>query len=151
MKLVMDTKLGQDEVIAIVAQVTNEEISKGAGVRALFAGGLSVKEISAVSGIRYNHVYNVIRNEVLVHGLEVEQTGRNNENSKKNQIIAQLAAGKTITEVSKELKCLYNYVWQIAKGAGYTNKQVAADAAAVVDTATPVVETKHRSNKKVVA
>ena len=149
MKLVVETKIGTEEIAKVTEQLTKEEISKGAGIRALFAGGLDVKEISTVTGIRYNHVYNVVRNEVLVHSLEVENTGRNNENSKKNQILTQLAAGKTITEVSKELKCLYNYVWQIAKAAGYTNKQTQAANEAKPEAPTVEPKAAHKEHKKV--
>ena len=106
-----------------VAKMQAGEMSKGACIRTLFAGGLEVKEIATITGIRYNHVYNVVKNEVLVHDLEVESSSRSNENSKKNQILAMLAEGKTVTEISKELKCMYNYVWQVAKAGGYTGKK----------------------------
>lgn len=131
MKMLVDEMITKDQTNVILSQLTLKEISKGAGIRALFAGGLSVKEISKATGIRYNHVYNVIRNEVLVNGLEVEQEGRGGENSKKAQILAMLKEGKTVTEVSRELKVLYNYVWQIAKAGGFTKTQQAeADAEA---------------------
>lgn len=106
-----------------VAKMQAGEMSKGACIRTLFAGGLEVKEIATITGIRYNHVYNVVKNEVLVHDLEVESSSRSNENSKKNQILAMLAEGKTVTEISKELKCMYNYVWQVAKAGGFTGKK----------------------------
>lgn len=124
MKLIGERKLTKKQVDEIMARVDKKEISKGAGIREMFAGGMSVKEISAESGIRYNHVYNVVKNEILVKGLqdEVEKTSR--ENSKKNQIVELLKEGKSITEVSAELKCLYNYVWQIAKSEGLTQKQL---------------------------
>jgi hypothetical protein len=108
----------------LVTEMQEGKISKGACIRTLFAGGLEVKEISTITGIRYNHVYNVVKNEVLMHGLEVEVSSRNNENSKKNQILVLLSQGKSITEISKELQCMYNYVWQIAKAGGYTGKKV---------------------------
>jgi predicted transcriptional regulator len=128
MKLIGKRTITDKAVKEIVAKIESKEISKGAGIRELFAGGLAVKEIAEVTGIRYNHVYNVVKNEVLIKGLqdEIEKTGRSSENSKKNQIIAMLEEGKTITEISQELKCLYNYVWQIAKANGYTKKQLAA-------------------------
>ena len=133
MKLTGERTITAKAVKEIVAKIESKEMSKGAGIRELFAGGLSVKEIAEVTGIRYNHVYNVVKNEVLTKGLqdEIEKTGRSSENSKKNQIIALLEDGKTITEVSQELKCLYNYVWQIAKANGYTKKQAAAVSAEV--------------------
>jgi predicted transcriptional regulator len=131
MKLTGERTITDKAVTEIVKKIEAQDMSKGAGIREMFAGGMSVKEIAAASGIRYNHVYNVVKNEVLTKGLqdEIEKTGRNSENSKKNQIIALLADGKTITEVSQELKCLYNYVWQIAKANGFTKKQAEAVAA----------------------
>lgn len=124
MKLaVVSEVITKEQVEAAVAAMQEGKTSKGACIRTLFAGGLEVKEISAITGIRYNHVYNVVKNEVLVHGLEVETTDRSNENSKKNQILALLEQGKTVTEISKELKCMYNYVWQVAKAGGYTGKK----------------------------
>ena len=128
MKLKGERTITDKAIKEIVAKIESKEISKGAGIRELFAGGLAVKEIAEVTGIRYNHVYNVVKNEVLVKGLqdEIEKTGRSSENNKKNQIITMLEDGKSITEISRELKCLYNYVWQIAKANGYTKKQLAA-------------------------
>ena len=124
MKLaVVSEVITKAQVEAAVAEMQEGKTSKGACIRTLFAGGLDVKEISAITGIRYNHVYNVVKNEVLVHGLEVETSDRSNENSKKNQILAMLEQGKTVTEISKELKCMYNYVWQVAKAGGYTGKK----------------------------
>lgn len=124
MKLVGARTIKEAKIKGILEAIEKKEISKGAGIREMFAGGLSVKEISTVSGIRYNHVYNVVKNEILIHDLEVETSSRSGENSKKSQIIKLLEEGKSITEISKELKCLYNYVWQIAKANGYTKKQV---------------------------
>lgn len=124
MKLaVVSEVITKEQVEAAVAAMQEGKTSKGACIRTLFAGGLEVKEISSITGIRYNHVYNVVKNEVLVHGLEVETSDRSNENSKKNQILALLEQGKTVTEISKELKCMYNYVWQVAKAGGYTGKK----------------------------
>ena len=128
MKLaVVNEVITKAQVEAAVAAMQEGKTSKGACIRTLFAGGLEVKEISAITGIRYNHVYNVVKNEVLVHGLEVETSSRSNENSKKNQILVMLEQGKTVTEISKELKCMYNYVWQVAKAGGYTGKKKKQD------------------------
>lgn len=123
MKLVGDVTISQEQISKVVADIQAKKCSKGAGIRELFAGGLEVKEISVLTGIRYNHVYNVVKNEVIVNDLEVETSGRSSENSKKAQIVRMLEEGKTINEISKELKCLYNYVWQVAKAAGYTSKK----------------------------
>ena len=123
MKLVGERTITEEQVAQVVEKINAKQCSKGAGIRELFAGGMEVKEIAAVTGIRYNHVYNVVKNEVLVNDLEVEMSGRSSENSKKAQIVKLLEEGKTITEISTELKCLYNYVWQVAKSAGYTGKK----------------------------
>ena len=132
----MKINMSQEEMItkkAIKAAVTNmqnKEISKGACIRELFAGGLSVKEIAAETGILYNHVYNVCNNEVLKNHLEVDVIREREGGTKKEAVLELLQQGKSITEVSKTLGCLYNQVWQIAKAAGYTNKQKAAVAKA---------------------
>lgn len=126
MKLTGERTITNEQVVEVVAKVAVGACSKGAAIRELFAGGLEVKEIAELTGIKYNHVYNVVKNEVLVHRLEVETSGRSTENSKKAHILAALEDGKTITQVATEMQCLYNYVWQIAKAAGYTNKQLAA-------------------------
>lgn len=145
MKLVGERTITTEQVAEVVKNIEAKKCSKGAGIRELFAGGLEVKEISALTGIRYNHVYNVVKNEVLVHDLEVEKSGRSDENSKKNQIVKLLEEGKTITEVSKEMKCMYNYVWQVAKGAGYTTKQKAEAVSTTVEEKQPVAK---KSTKK---
>ena len=119
----MEERITDKKAQAIIKKMNAGEMSKGACIRELFAGGWSVKEIADFTGIRYNHVYNVCKNEVIVHGLETEATGRAAGNTKKAKILELLAEGKTITEVSQELKCLYNQVWQVAKAAGYTKKQ----------------------------
>lgn len=123
MRLNMELSIEETRVGAIKEEITAGTMSKGAGIRECFANGMDVREISKGLDIKYNHVYNVVKNEVLVNGLEVVETDRNNENSKKNQILKLLAEGKNITQVATEMRCLYNYVWQVAKGAGYTKKQ----------------------------
>lgn len=113
-----------------LAALQNGEVSKGATIRTLFAGGLSVKEISDITTIRYNHVYNVCTMEIQKNGLEDEINKERDGVTKKSQILALLEEGKSVTEVSKELGCLYNQVWQVAKAAGYTKKQQEALAEA---------------------
>lgn len=48
----------------------------------------------------------------------------------------------TVTEISKELKCMYNYVWQVAKAGGYTGKKQETIEVVVPDdlVAQPVAE-----------
>lgn len=149
MKLaVVSEVITKAQVEAAVAEMQEGKTSKGACIRTLFAGGLDVKEISAITGIRYNHVYNVVKNEVLVHGLEVETSDRSNENSKKNQILVMLEQGKTVTEISKELKCMYNYVWQVAKAGGYTSKKKEIIEVVVPDDLVAQEEVKTEAPKK---
>ena len=149
MKLaVVNEVITKAQVEAAVAEMQEGKTSKGACIRTLFAGGLEVKEISAITGIRYNHVYNVVKNEVLVHDLEVETSDRSNENSKKNQILVMLEQGKTVTEISKELKCMYNYVWQVAKAGGYTGKMQEAIEVVVPDDLVAKEEVKTEAPKK---
>lgn len=118
------------DIKAITTQLSKGEISKGAAIRALFAGGLSVKEIAAITTIRYNHVYNVVNQEVMKNGMENDVIRAREGGTKKSQILALLGEGKSIKEVSAELGCLYNQVWQVAKAAGLTPKQQAALATA---------------------
>ena len=114
MKLaVVSEVITNEQVQAAVAAMQEGKTSKGACIRTLFAGGLEVKEIATLTGIRYNHVYNVVKNEVLVHGLEVETSSRSNANSKKNKILEMLEQGMTVTEISKELKCMYKVYTEI--------------------------------------
>ena len=148
MKLaVVNEVITNEQVPAAVAEMQEGKTSKGACIRTLFAGGLDVKEISTITGIRYNHVYNVVKNEVLVHGLEVETSDRSNENSKKNQILVMLEQGKTVTEISKELKCMYNYVWQVAKAGGYTGKKQEVIEVVVPDDLVAKEEAPKKSRK----
>ena len=148
MKLaVVNEVITNEQVQAAVAEMQEGKVSKGACIRTLFAGGLDVKEISTITGIRYNHVYNVVKNEVLVHGLEVETSDRSNENSKKNQILVMLEQGKTVTEISKELKCMYNYVWQVAKAGGYTGKKQEVIEVVVPDDLVAKEEAPKKSRK----
>lgn len=128
MRLTTERTITKEQVQAIAKEMTAGTKSKGASIRECFAGGMDVKEISAELDIRYNHVYNVVKNEVLVHGLEVEKSGRDSSNSKKALILGMLAEGKTVNEVAVETKSLYNYVWQIAKAGGYTKAQMDAKA-----------------------
>lgn len=125
MRLNVEEMIEVKRVDEIVKEIANGKMSKGAGIRECFAGGMEVKDIAAKLGIRYNHVYNVVKNEVLVHGLsdQVIASERGGENSKKAQITAMLQEGKSITEISAELKCMYNYVWSVARDAGFTGKK----------------------------
>ena len=130
MRLNVEEMIETKRVDKIAKEIAEGKMSKGAGIRECFAGGMEVKDIATRLGIRYNHVYNVVKNEILVHGLadQVIASERGGENSKKAQIVAMLQEGKTITEISTELKCMYNYVWSVARDAGFTGKKKEAKA-----------------------
>lgn len=130
MRLNVEEMIEVKRVDEIIKEIADGKMSKGAGIRECFAGGMEVKDIAAKLGIRYNHVYNVVKNEVLVHGLsdQVIASERGGENSKKAQIVAMLQEGKSITAISAELKCMYNYVWSVARDAGFTGKTKKAEA-----------------------
>ena len=125
MRLNVEEMIEVKRVDKIVKEIADGKMSKGAGIRECFAGGMEVKDIATKLGIRYNHVYNVVKNEILVHGLadQVIASERGGENSKKAQIVQMLQDGKSITEISTELKCMYNYVWSVARDAGFTGKK----------------------------
>lgn len=125
LNMTQEERMSQKETKAVVKALEKGEASKGATIRTLFAGGYSVKEIVTLTGIRYNHIYNVCQSEIYKNGLEDEVSRAREGGTKKAAILANLEAGKTITEVSKEMGCLYNQVWQVAKAAGLTPKQLA--------------------------
>lgn len=128
MKIIMNTneRMSKKDTKAVLAQLASEEVSKGSAIRSLFAGGYSVKEISEMTTIKYNHVYNVCKQEVYKRNLEEAVSTAREGGTKKAAVLEQLALGKTVTEVSKEMGILYNQVWQIAKASGFTPKQKAA-------------------------
>lgn len=142
MRLQVEEVISQERVAEVVVAMVDKKMTKSAAIKELFAGGLEVKDIATATGIRYNHVYNVVNNEVLVHGLEVIKDGRGSTNSKKNQILEGLEAGKSITEIAREQKCLYNYVWQVAKAAGYTGKKKEVEEKEVEEKKEEKVEVK---------
>ena len=144
MKLVqVEEQITEARVGEIKEAVANKTMTKGAAIREMFVGGMETKDIANKLGIRYNHAYNVIKNEVLIHGLEVETESRGGENSKKAQIIQGLQDGKSIKEVAAEMKCMYNYVWQVGKAAGLTGKK-----AEKATTEEPKQDKKGRSKKQ---
>lgn len=92
----------------------SKEISKSQKMIQMYNEGKEIKEISTKMNVRYNFVYNVISNYCRMNDVEL-RTNRNNEDSKKSKIVELLQKGLTKTEVSKELKCNYNYVFKIEK------------------------------------
>ena len=108
-------KLNVEKVMgakAVDKVVRDEALSKSAKVKALFDGGLEVKEIATALGIRYNFAYNVISNYIIVNEIEVETQRKA---SKKDAVWAMLDEGKTAKEIAVELKTNYNYVYKLRK------------------------------------
>lgn len=95
-----------------VKEVVNAELSKSAKVKVLFEHGFEVKEIANLLNIRYNFAYNVIQNYVVVNSIPVETAKKE---TKKDAVYGLFDEGKTLGEVSKELKMNYNYVWKLHK------------------------------------
>ena len=104
--------------------MTNKEItkvlegkeSKSKKMITLYNGGMEIKEIATLMEVRYNFVYNVISNMCRMNDVEL-RTNKGNGNSKKAIIIEMMKEGKSNTEIAKELKTNYNYVYKITKEA----------------------------------
>lgn len=90
--------------------------SKSKKMVALYNGGLEIKEIATLMEVRYNFVYNVISNMCRMNDVEL-RTNKDNGNSKKAMIVQLMNEGKSNTEIAKELKTNYNYVYKITKEA----------------------------------
>lgn len=150
MKVTVENVIGTKAVEATVKQMQEGTISKGACIRNLFLGGLDVKEIVTVSGIKYNHVYNVVSNLVVMTGLDVVKTGRSG--GKKDKVIELLKSGKSLKEAAAETQSLYNYVWKIAKDAGLIQKkEEKVEEAPVVEAVVEVKKESKRGKKEVQA
>ena len=113
--------MSSEETAALLA---DDKMSKSAKVKALFDQGYEVKVISDMVGIRYNFAYNVIRNYIVVSDVEVVTEKKE---TKKDSVFKLFDIGKTLAEVSKELKMNYNYVWKLHKE---WEREIAKEAAA---------------------
>lgn len=105
--------------VAVDKLVADEGVSKSAKMKQLFAAGYSVKDIASIMNVRYNFVYNVVSNEVRMKDITIEKTEKSD---KKKHIIDLHIAGKNNTEISKELKTNYQYVYKVVKE--YKDSQV---------------------------
>lgn len=101
---------GLDKKIETIVQ--NEGTSKSSKMKELFQLGLEVKEIASIMNVRYNFVYNVISNQVIVEGLEVETSKKESKKDKVKELFEQ---NKSIKEIAIELKTNYNYIYKIVK------------------------------------
>jgi len=95
-----------------IKKIVNQDISKSQKMIQLYNGGLEVKEVAAIMGTRYNFVYNVVSNYCRMNDVQMRVVKREN---KKATIIELIKAGKTNVEISAEIKCCYNYVFNTRK------------------------------------
>lgn len=86
--------------------------SKSQKMKDLFQLGYDIKEIAALMGVRYNFVYNVISNQIIVEGLDVFTEKKV---SKKDAVRDLFIQGKTNKEIAIELKTNYNYIYKLTK------------------------------------
>ena len=106
---------------AEIKKIVEQEISKSQRMIQLYNGGLEIKEIANVMGVRYNFVYNVVSNYCRMNDVQMRVVVKEN---KKATIIQLIEAGKTNVEISAELKCSYNYVFGVRKA--YEKEKAAA-------------------------
>lgn len=99
-----------------IKKILESDLSKSKKMIELYNQNLEIKEIANALDVRYNFVYNVISNFCRMNDVEL-RTNKDNSNSKKQLIIDMFKAGKSNTEISKELKTNYNYVYKIVKEA----------------------------------
>ena len=88
--------------------------SKSKAMVELYNAGCEIKEIAEAMQVRYNFVYNVVSNYCRMNDVEL-RTNKENGNSKKAMIAKLFKEGKSNTEIAKELKTNYNYVYKITK------------------------------------
>ena len=93
-------------------KIISSDSSKSSKMKSLFTLGLEVKEISILLGVRYNFVYNVISNMIIVEGVEVETT---KQESKKDLVRDLVTQGKSVKEIAIDLRTNYNYIYKIVK------------------------------------
>lgn len=107
-KMAVEKVMGKAEV----KKVLESQASKSAKMKELFLGGLDIKTIAELMGVRYNFVFNVVSNMIRTEDLE-EKVVKETKDNKRNEIVRLLKEGKSNVEISKELKCNYNYVWKV--------------------------------------
>ena len=101
----------QNEINKLLNDTT---LSKSKKFITLYNEGLEIKEIASLFNVRYNFVYNVVSNYCRMNEIEL-RTNQVNGSSKKVMIEELFKQGKSNTEIAKELKTNYNYVYKITK------------------------------------
>lgn len=97
-----------------INKIINNAASKSKAMIELYNSGLEIKQIAQALDVRYNFVYNVVSNYCRMNDVEL-RTNKENGNSKKVKIEELFKQGKSNTEIAKELKTNYNYVYKITK------------------------------------
>ena len=97
-----------------IKKIIRSEGTKTSKMLKLYELGLDIKVISEIMNVRYNFVYNVVSNEMLKNGKRLSVGGGERDNKKK-KIIELVNEGKSNVEIACELKCSYNYVFNIVK------------------------------------
>ena len=97
-----------------ITTIINNATSKSKAMIELYNGGLAIKEIATAMDVKYNFVYNVVSNYCRMNDVEL-RTNQVNGSSKKVLIEQLFKEGKSNTEIAKELKTNYNYVYKITK------------------------------------
>ena len=101
----------QNEINKLLNDTT---LSKSKKFITLYNEGLEIKEIASLFNVKYNFVYNVVSNYCRMNDVEL-RTNQVNGSSKKVMIEELFKQGKSNTEIAKELKTNYNYVYKITK------------------------------------
>ena len=97
-----------------IQNIIKNAASKSKAMIELYNDGLEIKQIAEIMNVRYNFVYNVISNFCRMNDVEL-RTNQVNGSSKKAQIEQLFKDGKSNTEIAKELKTNYNYVYKVTK------------------------------------
>ena len=101
----------QNEINKLLNDTT---LSKSKKFITLYNEGLEIKVIASLFNVRHNFVYNVVSNYCRMNEIEL-RTNQVNGSSKKVMIEELFKQGKSNTEIAKELKTNYNYVYKITK------------------------------------
>lgn len=148
MKKLMNVTMTQEAIQEATKKVLASDKSKSGKMKDLFNLGLELKEIASLMEVRYNFVYNVVQNMVIVEGVEVENTRMA---SKKDAVWGLLDTGKTVKEIAIELKTNYNYIYKLKKE---WEAEVKAEVAKIeeeevkTETKTEVKATAKKVNRK---
>jgi transposase-like protein len=93
-----------------VNEILNDSLlTKSEKMRRLFAMGLDVTTIANYMGVRYNFVYNMVRDYIRTNTYAKQEE----HDTKKQQIIQLHTEGHSRNEISKLLSTDYNYVSRV--------------------------------------